>query len=500
MHPDFSVNAIKSDPRVGGNFLPLPPTPPGDQHCHRVQALSMQSNQSTVIGEFSTFCVPAHHPSEVPTWVCDRWLERVLVELVAPHASATPETWARYYLILARSRDRSFIRLADLALPEPRLNRLIAHIVMLHPTLNQPLQRLHNQMTARQEPLVINFLRHPVPVAKNFLRAYLQPTCWHAARQFYAQHLQLSRHPDRYSLEDCFQMASERASDPARLLQNFQFERPILIRTYAEKALSGILRERIHRASVTHQSTWRLLRYLAKRELVAALREIGQPLEIITQAELLWHCFREIYQTKHLNQSHLPAPTTAQLQQISERYVQRQSEFGLKRSLTSQEIIRQLEMIAQAVQNYRSTDAQFSRLISETPPVSPLVDLIQTEQVLQVREMIQASFQFLPDIAQQTLNLWFGMELSQAEILILLGDDLGLTKQYQLSRQIRRHRALVLRLLLPMLRDLDRETASLSNEPVLDQLLEALDPCLQRYCQSHFYAQLKLKFQSLFTY
>lgn len=237
----------------------------------------MSSNQLSVIHEFSTFCLPAYHPYELPTWVSDRWLERVMSKLVGRYLQATAETWARYYLVLGQADDPQFMpTCVPLDLPE-RLGLLMTHIVTLHVGLNQPVQRIHQYLVTRQDELLVSHaLRHPMPVARNFLTAYLQPACWYAARRFYAKQLHLSLWHNPYSLEDCFQMASERASDPVRLLQNFQFDRPILIRTYAEKALGGILREIIQRSTVAPQSTWRLLRYLSRKELVTALEANGQ--------------------------------------------------------------------------------------------------------------------------------------------------------------------------------------------------------------------------------
>ncbi len=456
----------------------------------------MNLNQPSVIQEFSTFWVPTHHPSVLPTRVSDRWLERVMRELVGQYSQALPETWARYYLVLAQADDPQFMpTCVPMALPE-RLELLITHIVGLHPGLNQPVQRVHHYLVARQgELLVRHTLRHPMPVAQNFLTAYLQPTCWHTARRFYAKQLHLSSWHAPYSLEDCFQMAIERASNPVRLLQNFQFDRPILIRTYAEKALNGILREIIQLATFPcQQSTWRLLRYLSKKELVSALNAGGQSPETITQAKLLLASFREIYQIKQSDQIYLPAPTETQLRQIGERYAQRQAEFNLVEPIAEQNITTQLEAIAQTVLNYRSSDARFSRFLADIPPSSPWADLIQTEQALQVRELIKTSFLTLPNLARNTLSLWFGLELSQREILTLLGDQLGITQQYQLSRQIRRYRATLLITLLPLIRQLYPEETAIGHEPDLNQMLIALDPCLRQYYQTSFHIPLKFRF------
>ncbi len=457
----------------------------------------MSSNQPSVIHEFSTFWVPAHHPSALPTRVSDRWLERVMGELVGQYSQALPETWARYYLVLAQADDPQFMpTCVPMALPE-RIDLLITHIVALHPGLNQPVQRVHHYLVARRgELLVSHTLRHPMPVAQNFLKAYLQPTCWHAARRFYAKQLHLSSWHAPYALEDCFQMAIERASNPVRLLQNFQLDRPILIRTYAEKALSGILREIIQLSTVLPQSPWRLLRYLSKKELVTALQAGGQSSETITQAKLLLACFREIYQIKQLDQIYLPAPTETQLRQIWERYAQRQAEFNLLEPINEQEVTAQLAAIAQTVLNYRSSDARFSRFLADIPPSSSWADLIQTEQALQVRELIKESFLNLPRLARSTLNLWFGLELSQREILTLLGDQLGVTQQYQLSRQIRRYRATLLTGLLPLIRQLHPGEPANGYEPSLDQMLAALDPCLRQYYQTIFHIPLKFRFVS----
>ncbi|NJK52652.1 MAG: hypothetical protein HC936_07175 [Leptolyngbyaceae cyanobacterium SU_3_3] len=319
------------------------------------------------------------------------------------------------------------------------------------PEVNDGIWTIHDQLVARREELqTTDFLREPATIAHRLLSAYLQPSCWYAAQHFYSTKIAPSNLSHEYSLEDCFQIAAENATQSTKILQNFQIGRKnTTIRTYAEKTLEKMLARIIQLNTMRNDSTWKLLRYLSQKELTAALQADGYTNSKMAQSCLIWRCFKEIYQTRQVQQNQLPPPTELQLQEMHDRYRQRCKPYGITTAISAESILPNLEAIAQAVRQYRSSDAVLDRLLQETHHTTDgLADLMRVEQVTQIGTIVAQSFAELPEVAQIMLNLWFGLELSHAEILRLLKPELKLEKQYQLSRQIKRYKKTLVLLLI----------------------------------------------------
>lgn len=456
----------------------------------------MSQYKSAIVQTFSMFCVVHETRSQQVIWSRDRALQQLLLSLVDDSFRATPEAWARYFLLAAQQE-----QLRGATLSEYQLQPLIDQLMTHSSKMAQQIRVIYTQMIARQtDPDIINFLRTPAPRAQKCLTAYLQPACLYSARHFYYTKIQSSSLRHRYALEDCFQIVSEQASQPLKLLRNFQVSQDqVKLKTYAEKAFRGILQNTVEYSMLKFESTWKLLRYLSKRELVKALQLKSFSEQEICHYALLWYCFKELYQTKQVRQNRLVPPTENQIQQIRDRYHQRYEEFNLVEPIQTALVVPHLEAIAQAVREYRHPNAVLSRMqqnsMLETP--DPLLELIQIEQLAQVKAIAQAAFSDLPEVAQKTLRFWFGLNLNHAEILKLLGAELGLQKQYQLSRRIKQYRMMLLKSVIEKLNAelLEKLHNSKDTEKTMDDLLETIDAYLSDNCKNYFYEPLEIAVQ-----
>jgi hypothetical protein len=451
-----------------------------------IQQAAMSQSKAAIVEAFSRFCVLQDMRSH-PIWVCDRTLQRVLFILVDDSLRASPEAWARYFLLSAQPDHPELY----VDLPECRLQPVIDEISDRGSEIGREMRVIYAQMIARQlEAEIVNFLRTPNPQSERFLTAYLQTACWYAARHFYHNKIQGSSLRFGYGLEDCFQTANEQASQPLKLLQSFQTEQETAtIKTYAEKALKGILQETVECGLLKNESDWKILRYLSKKELVKAL-ELSQN-EQIPHNLLLWYCFKEIYQTKQIRQNRLVPPTDDQIQQICDRYNHRCPEFKLL-PIRPETVLPDLETIAQTIRAYRAPSAVLSRIQPERVTVDPLVELMMSEELRQMRAIAHQAFSELPELVQKTLRLWFGLEFNHAEILKLLGSQLGIQKQYQLSRRIKQYRILLLKAVTEKLNleMLDKLRRGKEAEVLMNQLLEKIDAYLTENCKAYFYRPL----------
>jgi hypothetical protein len=464
--------------------------------------IGVNAGKESIVREFSTFCIPQNCQGyRVPQWVSDRTLHRLLIYLVDHSLRATKDAWARYFLLTAQQHDR-LLNLTISDLPECRLERWIDRLIEVAPEANQGMRVIHHQFIARQDETgVIAFLREPI-AAQKFLSAYLQSPCWYAARHFHSTKIAPSQLSYQYSLEDCFQIATEQTIQPVKILKHFQFERPnITLRTYAEKTLERVLQRSIQLKTIQNGSTWKLLRYLSQKELIVSLQAEGYSHSNLTSHTLIWRCFKEIYHTKQVKQNQLAPPTNQQIQAMGDRYNQRCKLYEIIEPIAVEIIPTWLETIARSVRAYRSSDAVLDRLWQDHQPSDGLADLMRQEQITQVGAIVRQAVEDLPvrcfadtaRAAQITLNLWFGLELTHAEILQLLKSRLGIEKQYQLSRQIKRYKKLILVSILNQLNEQDFEVKA----NTMDCLLEALDEYLANYCKSYFYSFLQNHLQQL---
>ena len=473
------------------------------------------SERRDIIREFSTFRIlEDRNGRKIPVLKSDRELERIIDSLVSDAALvANKDAWARYFLLVGRQNDPQLAASLSISAPSDcSLQHIIKRLVELAPEPNKEVQVVYLQLLARQnDQRIANFLNNPVPSAEKLLSAHLQKICWYAAKDFYEKRIQFSNLRYQYPPEECLQIASLRASEPIKLLKNFNFEyRRITIKSYAEKRLWGIIYDKIRsqnlEAKTKSLSDEGILRTLAKKELIEALRVTNNHQLEITYYCLAWQCYKEIYQPIQINQNQLAPPTREQLQQIADRYNQRRQEFKISKAIGLDDIQVILKTCVQVVRTYRSSDSftvrthdDSSNLMSD--PLNVMMQeeetLMQNEEMSQVRSIVARAFAELPDVAQKTLKLWFGLGLTQSDILILLGQVLGLQQQYQVSRRINQYKKSLIKALFQELKEKYPDLFKDKNriDEIITQMQEPIDECLRQYCINFFYQPLENRLQ-----
>lgn len=459
-----------------------------------------------IIREFSTFCVLEDRNSrKIPILKADRELERIIGNLVNDTASeVNKDAWARYFLLVARQSDPQLTASLSISTSsDNKLQHIISRLIELAPEPNQDVQVVYIDLIARKnQHRVANYLENSVSVAEKLLAAHIQKVCWYAAKDFYEKRMQFSSLRYQYPLEECLQIASLRASEPIKLLKNFDFKyRRITIKSYAEKRLWGIISDKIRSQNVEAKtksfSDDGLLRTLAKIELIEALKATNNYHIEINCYCLTLQCYKEIYQPRQINHNQLAPPTREQLQQITVRYNQRRQEFKILKSADLDDITFILKTCVQVVRTYRSSDSFIGRIqeYSNNLTTDPLNNLIETEELLskneeisQIRTIIAKSFVVLPDAAQKMLKLWFGLELTQSDILLVIGQILGLQKQYEVSRKIKQYKKPLLKALIQELSEKFPELFQANNrlDQMINQIQEPIDECLKQYCKTFF--------------
>lgn len=468
-----------------------------------------------IIKEFSTFCVLEDRNSrKIPVLKSDRELERIIGNLVNGTAlGVNKDAWARYFLIVARQTDPQLTGSLNIsASSDYKLQHIIKHLIELAPEQNQDVQVVYVEIiTRKNDRRVATYLENSVPVAEKLLSAHIQKVCWYAAKDFYEKRMQFSNLRYQYPLEECLQIASLRATEPIKLLKNFDLKyRHITIKSYAEKRLWGIISDKIRSQNIEAKtksfSDDGLLKTLAKTELIEALKVTDNYHLEINSYCLVLQCYKEIYQPKQISHNQLAPPNREQLQQIAIRYNQRRMEFNLLQPADLDDIKLILKTCVQVIRTYRSSDSFIGRIQENSNDLTtdPLNKLIETEEVLsqneeieQIRSIIARTFLGLPDTAQKTLKLWLGLELTQSDILLLFGQLLGLQKQYEVSRKIKQYKKPLLKALIQELSErFPKYFQPITKlDQIIRQIQEPIEECLKQYCKSFFYPPLENQLQ-----
>lgn len=126
------------------------------------------------------------------------------------------------------------------------------------------------------------------PLAIEHLVAYLQEPCYWSA------HLTCKRFANpQYSLSDYFQMA---ITEVHIILRDFDAHKGASLKTFATIAFPRLLRDLLRqRHAADLCSDWTLLRRTSKKRLTEALEHQGLSPLMITQYQLVWRCFQQVW-------------------------------------------------------------------------------------------------------------------------------------------------------------------------------------------------------------
>jgi|GEM_PF-2321509 len=483
-----------------------------------------KTQDKDIITEFSQFCICEGRQSFKLT--SNRKLERRLKSLVDVAAlSGNQDAWARYFLLLAAfyggglgdaqgkrkrqetAKDRLILEILIEAFALSSLESLIEHLVKQAPEPNQEVQTIYLRLVAGQNQSEVGkFLHNLAPDAKEFLVAHLQKIGWYAARNFYRTRIELSPSlKQQYPLEECFQIASEGASQPTQLLKKFDFQYKNTIKTYANKKIFGLIQDKIHsnnrQAKTKSFSDYGLLRNVRKKELREALTFTSK--EQVASFCLALQCYQEIYQPRQISSHRLTPPTEEQFQAIAARYNQRRQQFNISEAATGESIRDWLITAAQAVRDYRNQGVDFSTEdIDELGNYLPdfINVLIQTEANTHLNAAFQQAFSGLPEPVQNSLKLWLGLGLTQGDVVNVLGSLLGCQTQYQFARKIGKYNNKMLPQAL--IQDLGKTYPEILASPkeidrIISQLKDSIKDYTSEFCRSFFYSPLAAQWQQL---
>lgn len=143
----------------------------------------------------------------------------------------------------------------------------------------------------------------PKGLAKGHLSAYLQESCYWAAKKMLPKLVKSD-----YKLSDCCQIANLYVD---RVLKGFKAEGGYSLKNYAGMVFMSVIRDSLSQRREAQLSTdWALLHNLSLNKLVKSLENAGFKQDLIAQYRLAWSCFCTLYAPiKRSKTRQLPPPT-----------------------------------------------------------------------------------------------------------------------------------------------------------------------------------------------
>ena len=227
-----------------------------------------------------------------------------------------------------------------------RLEAFMAHLVQYEPDRSEAQWAdcfLYQLRQASDISRILSITNLPIGVIRAYLLLltlsdqllfnYLQFVCWSAAQAIAHQLSKSHNLALHYPVEECFIIASEAASKPAKLLRGFNFYAKSSINGYAFNALKRIIRNQVAkelRLKSIKFSDYGLLRYLDKSELEQALKNYGITNQDLNYYRLAWQSFKDYFNEMYppsskgntRNNSPIKFLSQQQLNQIATRYNQ----------------------------------------------------------------------------------------------------------------------------------------------------------------------------------
>ncbi|MBD2101055.1 sigma-70 family RNA polymerase sigma factor [Leptolyngbya sp. FACHB-261] len=292
-------------------------------------------------------------------------------------------------------------------------------------------------------------------LAKAHLSAYLQETCYWAARK-----IATNLSSNQYALSDCFQIAIGKID---KVLEGVNLSQGATLKNYASAVFGSAIRELLRqRQEVDICTDWALLRKLSKKKLVESLQNAGLAPSLVAYHLLAWSCFNAVYAPTRTNATRkLTRPDDSVWEAIAALYrEQRHEQLPSSEPLpTAQTLEQWLKACARAARQYMSPEVSAlnapnslnSGELLDNLPNDPAVisglDAQIAEEEEQHRQaqradmtgvLIEAMGRLEPQ-AQRLLQLYYSQEFTQQQIAAQLD-----VKQYTISRQLTKHRQFLL--------------------------------------------------------
>lgn len=402
----------------------------------------------TLIEKFSTFAMVEERNGSlvVTSWVWEPQLRRHMDKMVAANPGAPEKFWGLYWLKEA------------LSLPEP---------------LPDPLP--------------------PDPPAKWHLAAYLEEVCYWTSIKICQEFSDKGYNP-----ADCFQMARNLASNPAKLFATYD-SRLSGVQTYAQMRLKSYMLEDLRRGREAEKySDWALLRSLTPTALEKALENYGLKEAQIPPYRLAWQCFNKIYTpTKAEGTRKLQPPTPAQWETIVNRYNQLGESAKLAATVRVKDLQNLLNTVVQAVRCKSQNSPVSARSIDDVDPSKPVPESLlyndSSEESNpkveweQVNSILSQSFQSLPDEIRTMFELWLGLDFNQKEV----GDLFGWAPD-KFSKQMKKHGKSLLQGLLKELDKCEADSHLSRNSQEIDKKGKVMQEWIKERCQAPYVDFLNL--------
>lgn len=327
--------------------------------------------------------------------------------------------------------------------------------------------------------------------AKYHLSASLEEACYWVTKRI---HKQLC--PQDKSLFDYFQITRYAALTP-QIFSKYQDSRGMQLKTYLQSQVERfLLKVAWQGKEEANYSNWGLLRNKSKKFTQNALIQAGIKEQQQYRCMLALQCFREIY-TPREQRGQLQEPTSEELTAFAELYNQLRS--PQEPAVNGDDIKTLLNICINTARasnaspllfshnapNYSGEDIEHlsnEHLRSPTPDISQ-EQVQQEERAQQIKAVLAEAIKALPKSGQTMLQLWHGLRLTQTDI-----GKLTSLRQYQVSRQLKHHK----RLLLNALAEWSRTQMEIElNVEKINELQGALDEWLDWYYSSFFHAYLR---------
>jgi RNA polymerase sigma factor (sigma-70 family) len=332
--------------------------------------------------------------------------------------------------------------------------------------------------------------QQPTGLAREHLAAYLQEVCfWSATKTI------TGFSSSQYTVSDCFQVAIARID---KVLQGFDRERGFNLKSYASITFANLIRELLRqKKEIDICSDWSLLRKLSQKRMIEALVDAGLDPEIIESYVLAWNCLKIVYVPERPSSTRkLPKPEPETWLAIANLYNQ-ERHTQLKQSkeaATSENLEKWLLICVKAVRSSLfpkvgsindkkpgyDTGEIVDSIVGDVDE-SLLVDMIVREEMEQrsqqhtdINQFLTATIQQLKPEEQKLLELYYALDLKQAEIAQELD-----TKQYNVSRKLSKVR----KELLLALAQWSQSTMHIS---LTSDILDNISSLLEEWLASHY--------------
>jgi hypothetical protein len=321
--------------------------------------------------------------------------------------------------------------------------------------LKQNVEQLIKDKKVDSESLAYNFLTDllakPTNLEKKHLIAYLQEVCFWAAKKVYDR---LASILSSLKQGEYFLLANEIVCQPHQLLARYNPNYGKKISQYAQLRLESKIADSAY-ATVGWKlcSDWGLLKKISKIKMRKSLAQIGGLSGLKLEEYLLvWQCFRDNYASNSPQKNrNLSTPNQNQFKQMNEQFnLLANNLFNSTTTITETQFEERLNSCSQWARKYTNPQTFAATENFDLSPVGSDISYLEVrekkENLEQVNQALEASFEKLTKEQKTILYLWLGLNLSQQEIVNIFEKIYPdfIKKQYQLSRQINQIRKVLI--------------------------------------------------------